>query len=558
MAGVSLPAQARGQFAAIARVRWQIFFNSLRTMRGRLEMVSRVFIGFSFAVGGIGGAIGLAAASWYVTSHDQGEWLALALWVIFLFWQLFPVIATAFTETFDSSNLLRFPLSYRSYFMVRLVYGSLDPATALGWLWLLGIWVGIIIANTRLLLSTGLALLVFGLMNILLARMIFAWVERWLAQRRTREIMGLLFFLIIIAFQFIGPITGRLAGRRHPDMTQFNQIVLPIERALPPGVTASALMNYSRDNILGGLTSFGFLCAYSVAFLLLLNMRMRAQFRGENLSEAPASAAPRRAPGRLPKTAAPQASWEVPYVSGPVAAIFEKEFRYLSRSGPMLFTLLMPIVILLIFRVSPGKSGGGILAGKTQNLAFPIGAAYALLMLTNLIYNNFGADGVGVQFFFVSPVRFREIVRAKNLVHGTILAVEMLLVWLAVCFMYQPPSLEYTAATVAAVLFAAPLNMTIGNLLSIYTPKKFDFGTFGRQRAANTTAFASLGVQAAVIALGGGAFAVGYFLHRLWISTVLLLVLAAVAFICYDLVLNRIDRIALDHRETLITELSKA
>lgn len=558
MAGVNLSSAARGQFAAIARVRWQIFFNSLRTMRGRLEMVSRVFIGFSFAAGGIGGAIGLAAASWYVISHDQGEWLALALWIIFIFWQLFPVIATAFTETFDSSNLLRFPLSYRSYFMVRLVYGSLDPATALGWLWLLGIWTGIVVANTHLLVSAGLALLVFGLMNILLARMIFAWVERWLAQRRTREIMGLLFFLIIIAFQFIGPITGRLAGRRHPDMTQFNQIVLPIERALPPGVTATALVNYSRENVVGGLTSFGFLCAYSVAFLLLLNMRMRAQFRGENLSEAPASAAPRRAPGPMSKTATAQESWKVPFVSGPMAAIFEKEFRYLSRSGPMLFTLLMPIVILLIFRVSPGKSGNGILAGKTQNFAFPIGAAYALLMLTNLIYNNFGADGVGVQFFFVSPVRFREVVRAKNIVHGTILAVEMLFVWLAVCFMYRPPSFEYTTATVAAVLFAAPLNMTVGNLLSIYTPKKFDFGTFGRQRAANTTAFASLGVQAAVIGLGGGALAVGYFLHRLWISTVLLLVLSVVAFVFYNLVLNRIDRIALDHRETLITELSKA
>jgi len=214
-------------------------------------------------------------------------------------------------------------------------------------------------------------------------------------------------------------------------------------------------------------------------------------------------------------------------------------------------------VILLIFRVSPGKSGDGILLGKAQNFAFPIGAAYAMLMLTNLVYNNFGADGVGVQFFFVSPVRFREIVGAKNLVHATILAVEMLLVWLAVCFMYRPPAAWYTVTTLAAVLFAVPVNMAVGNLLSIYTPKKFDFGTFGRQRAANTTAFASLGVQMAVIALGGGAFAIGYFLHRLWISTLLLLVLAALGFVCYDIVLNHIDRIALNRRETLIAELSR-
>lgn len=561
MAGLSLSAEARGQFAAIARVRWQIFLNSLRTMRGRLEMVSRVLMGFSFAVGGIGGAIGLAAASWYFVSHDQTQWLALPLWIIFVFWQLFPVVATAFTEAFDSSNLLRFPLTYPSYFMVRLVYGSLDPATALGYLWLLGIWTGITIADARLLVLSGLALLVFALMNVLLARMIFAWIERWLARRKTREIMGLVFFLIIISFQFIGPITGRLVGRRHPDMTQFAQIVLPIERALPPGVTATALVNYSRLNIVGGLTWFAALCAYTAVFLWLLDVRIRAQYRGENLSEARAGAAtPRRFSGRTAKSAVLSASggWKVPFVSGPVAAVFEKEFRYLSRSGPILFTLIMPIVILLIFRVSPGRSGGGSMLGKAPNFAFPIGAAYALLMLTNLIYNNFGADGTGVQFFFMSPVPFREVVKAKNLVHATILGFEMLLVWLAVCFMYSPPSPWYTLTTIAAVLFAAPLNILVGNLLSIYTPKKFDFGTFGRQRAANTTAFASLGVQAAAIALGAGAFAVGYFLHRLWISTLLLGVLAMIAFAFYHLVLNRIDRIALDHRETLITELSKA
>ena len=559
MAGLSLSAQARTQFAAIARVRWQILFNSLQTMRGRLEMVSRLIVAFWFAGGGLGGAAGLAVASWYFFSHDQGEWLALILWIIFLFWQLFPVVATAFTETFDSSNLLRFPLTYRSYFMVRLVYGSLDPSTALGSLWLSGIWVGITIANKRLLIPTGLALLVFALLNIVLARMIFAWAERWLAQRKTREIMGIVFFLIIISFQFIGPITGRLLGRRHPNVTQFGRIIVPIERALPPGVAASALVNFSRSDAIGGLTSLGVLCVYAIAFLLLLNMRIRAQYRGENLSEAPAAMGrPRGVLGGTKGAIPVRAAWNLPFISGPVAAIFEKETRYLSRSGPMLFTLIMPLVILLIFRVSPSKSGAGNLLGNASNLAFPIGAAYALLMLTNLIYNNFGAEGVGVQFLFVAPVRFREIVRAKNLVHATILALEMLLVWIAASIMYQPPALEYTAATIAAVLFAAPVNMAVGNLLSIYTPKKFDFGTFGRQRAATTTAFASLGVQACVIALGGATFVVGYSLHRLWISTALLLVLAAIAFICYNLVLNRIDRIALNHRETLIAELSKA
>ncbi len=104
-----------------------------------------------------------------------------------------------------------------------------------------------------------------------------------------------------------------------------------------------------------------------------------------------------------------------------------------------------------------------------------MGAAYALLMLTNLIYNNFGADGAGVQFYFVSPVRFREIVLAKNLVHATILAFEMILIWIVVCFLYRPPSLYYTLTTIAGVLLAAFANMAVGNLLSHLHAEKIRF-----------------------------------------------------------------------------------
>jgi len=544
--------EVRSQFKAITRVRWQLFFNSLRTMRGRLEMVSRVFIGIWFAIGGLGGAIALAGTSYFFLTHDHAEWIAFLLWPVFLFWQLFPVVATAFTENFDSSNLLRFPLSYPSFFIVRLVYGSLDPATAVGSLWLLGLFIGITAAEPRLFLAAGFALLVFAIVNILLARMIFAWVERWLARRRTREIMGVLFLFVIISFQFIGPLMAHVGHRQEREFTRFAETILPLARLLPPGLAGSVVTQFSRADLAGGISAFALLCAYGIAFLWLLNLRMRAQYTGENLSETVARAGPSRERVRV------RAGWDVPLVSGPTAAIFEKELRYLSRSGPMLFTLFMPVVILLIFRLTPSRSGGASFVNGAPDFAFPIGAGYALLMLTNLVYNNFGADGVGVQVWFVSPVRFHQIVRAKNLVHATILALELILVWVAVSYVFRPPSLSYTVATLAAVLFAAPVNFSVGNLLSIYTPKKFDYGPFGRQRAANTTAFASLLVQAAAFGIIALAFFVGRFLAGLWATTLILLALAAIAFAGYTIVLQRIDAIALARRESLVSELSRA
>lgn len=552
MAGLTSQ-EARAQFGAIARIRWRIFVNSLRTMRGRLEMVSRILVGVWFGVGGLGGAAALAFACDYFVERGHAEWTAFLLWPIFLFWQMFPIVATAFTETFDSSNLLRFPLSYRSYLVVRIVYGSLDPATAVGSLWIFGMFTGIAIAEPRMILPAGLALMIFGAMNILLGRMIFAWIERWLAQRRTREIMGILFFLVIIGFQFIGPVTARIGRHAHQGMAQLLSEVAPIQRALPPGLTASALAGFVRGNVLTGIGALGLVCVYGLGFFWLFHVRALAQFRGESLSESAAPVA-----GRSARKLPVRIGWNVPLASGPTAAVFQKELLYLLRSGPMIFTLLMPLVILAIFRMTPSKTGSGSFMNGAPDLAFPIGAAYALLMLTNLIYNNFGADASGVQFWFVSPTRLHQVVRAKNLVHATVLAGELALVWVAVGFLYRPPAVVYTLATIAGVLFAAPLNLAAGNLLSLYSPKKLDFGTFGRQRAANTTAFTALMVQAIVFGFIALTFVIGRYFHDMWITILILLGLAVAAFAGYGASLQRVDAVAMTRRETLLSELSRA
>src|SRR5271170_7274096 len=98
MAGLMLPAETRGQLAAIAQVRWQLVANSLRTMQGRLELVSKVFIGLGITMGGLAIGLGVTVAAWYMVSHAEVELIAIPLWGMFLFWQLFPVMATAFTQ----------------------------------------------------------------------------------------------------------------------------------------------------------------------------------------------------------------------------------------------------------------------------------------------------------------------------------------------------------------------------------------------------------------------------------------------------------------------------
>src|SRR5579872_2742095 len=541
-----------GQIPAIAQLRWRMFVNGLRTRRGKMELASRVFVTLAFAVAGLGGFLGAIAGSWYIVSQGKAEYLALILWPILLFWQLFPVMATAFTSNPDSSELLRFPLSYRAYFLIRLVYGYLDPASALGSVFVFGVFIGVTVARPLLFPWTFLVLATFALFNLMLMQMIFAWLERWLAQRRTREIFGVVFILLMLSFQLIGPAMQRMGHQPHPELRRTFEAGARIQAALPPGLAAAAMAHASRTQIGGAFTSLLFLAIMTAGAGYLLHVRIRAQFLGENLSETAARPT-------FKEAQAPQVGWNLPGLSQSVAAVFEKEMRYLARSGPMLLTLVMPIFMLIIFRLGPLSSLRHSSAlSRTPDMAFPGAAAYALLVLTNLVYNSFGGDAGGIQFFYASPVPFSQIVLGKNLTHVAILLANLVFTWVAVTYLYGAPHLAVTIATVAGLAFAAPLTFAAGNILSIYAPKKRDLSTFGRQNAAQTTVLVSFVMQIVIVGLGVGVFAVARLYQNLWLAVGLFLILAAICIPIYLVALQRLDGLALQRRETLLEELCRA
>jgi len=549
---MNLAASVPGELLAIAQLRWRMFVNGLRSRRGKAELASRVLVTSFFVVGGFGGFAAATGFSWWLVSQKQAEFLAVPLWTIFVFWQLFPLMATAFTNNPDSSELLRFPLTYRSYFLIRLAYGLFDPASALGTVVVFGVLLGTSVARPLLFPWAALVLLIFAAFNLVLMQTVFAWLERWLAQRRTREIFGVLFILAMLSFQLIGPIMQHVEGRPHPQFRRAIEIGAQVQALLPPGLAANAIGQVSHEKYGSGVVSLLGLAVLTLAVGFLLHLRIRAQFHGESLSEA--AVRPREK-----RVQALQVGWELPGVSPSVAAVFEKEMRYLSRSGPMLLTLIMPIFMLVIFRLGPLNAMRHSSAlSRTPDMALPGAAAYAVLVLTNLVYNSFGGEGGGLQFFYACPVRFSQIVLGKNLTHAAVLLANAVFAWFAVTWLYGAPHLAVTVATLAGLLFAAPLNFTAGNLLSIYSPKKRDFATFGRQNVSQTTVLASFGMQIVIVGLGAGVFMVAKLSHNLWIALLLFLILAAISIPIYVAVLRRLDRIAVQRRETLLEELCRA
>jgi ABC-2 type transport system permease protein len=542
----------RVQLSAIGELRWRLFVNALRSTRGKLELLSQIVIGIGFASGGIAGATSLGFGAAMMFSAGRPDLLALLFWFVFLFWQVFPIMATAFSSNPDAADLLRFPLSYRSYFLVRLAYGSVDPATAMGTLWSLGILVGVGVEKPALLPWTLLVMVAFVAFNLVFMQMIFVWVERWLAQRRSREIMGVLFILLLLCFQLTGPLLAHFGKRARPDMKRYLEILAPVQRVLPPGLAGDAIAEAAYPHRMVSFSSFALLCGFVLVVGYTLHVRLLAQYRGENLSEVAATVKSVDRSLRL--------GWKLPGLPAPVAAVFEKEVRYLLRSGPTLLTLIMPVFVLVLIRLGAMNAAqkSGLPFAHVPDLPFPAAAGYTLLMLTNLVCNCFGGDAAGIQFFFASPVSFREIVLAKNLTHSCILAFEVVVTWMGIALLYGPPSFAITIATLAGLLFAAPLNFAVGNLLSLYSPKKIDYSSFRHTRPSQVSVLISLGVQLFIIGLGVLVFWIGRLYGNYWITTLIFLLLSAISLTAYRVILHRVEALALERQETLVAELCRA
>jgi ABC-2 type transport system permease protein len=537
-----------GQLRAIGVLRWRLFVNSLRTVGGRLNLVSRSIAALLVLGAAFGGAIALGVVAWGMARERQLQWLAVPFWLVAIFWQVFPIMATAFTQNLDASSLLRFPLSYPGYFLVRLIYGALDIATALGLSWSVGLLIGVSVGDGSLFPWAFLAIATLVAFNLVLARIIFVWIEHWLSSRRSREIMGVLFLLTLVGFQLLGPALGRYSKWPAPQRFAVVEKLLPLERALPPGLAVYGIVKASLNQPSSAFLAIAAIALYVAAGLCILHLRLRDQYcgRGSFAGDKPRTV-------RVAASRSFKQGWRLPFSSGPVSAIYEKELRYFSRSGPMLFSLVMPVIMVFVLWGSRRA-----LMGLQLSFVFPVGSAYCLLVLTNIVYNSFGADGSGIQMFLFSPVSFRQIAAAKNLAQLTVLALDLAILWLGIQLLFQPPRLRVIVFTLVWLLFATPLNFALGNVLSIYFPKKVDYAVFGRQRASETTILISLGAQLTILGIGAFAVFIAHRYSNLWAGTAVMAVLAVPSIALYFTLLGRLDGIALARRDVLTGELCRA
>jgi len=568
------PIPASAQLLAVAWLRWRIFVNGMFRKRPKRKgqvvglvfgILLRIIVWPMLAMIVIGPVAGSGFLAWMAISEGHPRSLAPLLLGITLLWQFVSINGLSIAvsmQSFDPASLVRFPLRFGRYFVLRSLLGLLTPSTIVGCLALLAVAVGIGIADPSLAPPALAVMAVYALMNIYLTRMIGAWMERWLANRRFREIFSMLMAMFAVSFQFLnlrlnsthapGVRTSWLINILHSSGSYLNW--------LPSGFAAQAILLVKHP--LAAFAQFAALLACTALFAAVFSIRLQKQFLGEYLGEgvnrrAKAQPAPRTKvtvpqPAALPAPEAPRS-----ILSPTVAACLRKEWLILRSNGAQMIGLLTPLFFVVIFSMNRAFSA------ISSKYFLPAAMAYVLIGPLGTLYNVFGADGRGVQVYLLAPIRMRDVVVAKNLMSLTLIVTEAALAWTIICVLARAPiPIATQIATAFWAVFVVAMNLAIGTVRSIQAPRYFVPGQTRQIRAAapanRTSALLVLAVLFGSMLLQIPVAIASSYFHVPWLAAWVFGPLAVAAVFGYALTLGNAERLILAHRDVFAEELCKA
>jgi ABC-2 type transport system permease protein len=549
---------ARGQYVALATMRSRIFVNSFRTASGAFELGARTVSYFMYCLMGLGLGFGAGAAAYTLVARDRWQAFSIECWSVCVLWLAVSVALVSFQEQYDLTGLLQFPVNFRSFFLLHLIFGLIDVSTIVGGLCSLGVLVAITLVRPDLFGAALAALALFVVFNIFLVRAVLAWMDRWLAKRRSREIVGALFLLSMLSLQLFNPALRDHSrsqrehhlGRRGmpsaplPQAPPWAKTVDSVQAWLPPGLVSATIQQSNERKPAAELESLCLLGVYALAAAGLLGVRLRAEYRGENLGEAPDRSSKERT----------QSGWLI-RGPGPIAAEIEKELRTMLRSTPQLYAVCVPMI--MVFIVASLFHNGASVTQRQFHLALPLCVAYGLLGFTQLMYNNLGGEGRGIQLVFLFPVPVRTILLAKNLFHASLYGLVAIGSAVLACLRIGRPDPIILAATFSWVAFALPANLAAGDVLSLLMAYRVNLGRIGRQSGSQANALLGMLIQAMLLGAGAGVITICAMFDRIWIAAPVFLALACISVIAWILVLRHADEIAYQRRDILIAKLAK-
>jgi ABC-2 type transport system permease protein len=482
----------------------------------------------------------------FFSSPDQSALFVPAisggLMFVMLYWQLAPVISASFGASLDLQKLLAYPIPHGKLFLVEILLRIVTCGEML--IMLAGVAAGLL-RNPSYGLRAAPEIIggafLFLAMNILLSAGTRNAIERLFLRTKLREAM---FFLLVA----VGLLPRLLIGLNpHPNRLAMLRFV-PSQLVWPWSGAARLMLG---DPIaLSAVSALGWL---AVSYLF-----SRRQFERSIRYDAGAGRA-RRPESKQAVTAE---SWSdrlfrtpARFFPDPFAALAEKELRTLARIPRFRLVYVMSCVFGLIFYL-PQMRRARVDSFFMRN-AIVFMSLYGLLMLGQITYwNSFGFDRSAVQGYFSWPIRFRDVLIAKNLTVLLLLVPQILVISVAASAMHIPVTPEKIVESIVVMFITALYWLGMGNICSVRIPRALDPDKMN-QMSNKMQALTILAAPVLLLPLVLAYWARWFFENEI-VFAGLVLASAIIGSIFYWVGLDSAVNTANARREAMLTELSRS
>jgi ABC-2 type transport system permease protein len=460
------------------------------------------------------------------------------LLLIFLYWQVVPLMLATTGSSLDLRKLRAYPIPDGQLFSIEVLLRVTSGIEMV--LVLLGITIGAML-NPILAKWSLLATLIYVAFNLVIAVGLRDVLGRLLARKRIRE---LVFFLVILAVALPQLLLAR-QGMISP------QLRLLVTRDAWQGWPWTATSNLILGNRFWA--SLAVLSAWTVGTLVFSRWQFsRTLAFDSDAANARDSGASRR-------------SWWIEWFyqlpsavfKDPLGALIEKEFRFLVRSPRFRLVFLMGFTFGLVIWLPMVFVPRGPLGGFFVRNYLTVVCVYSLMLMSEVCFwNAFGFDRSAAQFYFLAPVSFRKVMAGKNLTALFFMLLEIAMVTLVCALLRMPLGLRRFAEAYSVAAVVMIFLFSAGNLLSIRQAKGVDPGNSIRTGAAGR-------LQALLFAIYPVTFApilLAYLARYAFGSQAALYAIlgldAVVGIVVYRLALDSAVRTADLTRESMIAALS--
>lgn len=498
----------------ILKLRWMLFKNSIRSKGGSSELIAAILLGLllvpaDLVLSGLLAVIvyGLYNKALFVPA------ITCILAAITLVWQLMPLMTASLGSDTDIDRFRQYPFSTRDLFGIDLVLGGFAPISLLVYPSVVAVLAACIARSPANLPLAVISIGLFTVFNVALSRYAHRLISALLSNRKRREIVAVLIFLLVLAPQFIISLSSRDRNRSIRDHnTNASETIDKTEKRiqavagylvwLPPGLAARNLRAGTEalgiTNWLALLAAVGFVLGIgTLEYSRLIRdyygrapgpIRRSGKQRQSNQSNTvpiqgglvlegngqpiDAAASPSRVSGF--SLVDVFLSWLEPATT----AVLEKEIRYLYRSPRAFLIFIGPLLGTVVF-ITPTRLGS--ITAQADDYRLAVIVLYSIILDTQFFSNAFGFDWHGAKLYFLAPINGRSVLIGKNLAALSIMCVQIALIMIIFSVFngwIGPIALVHAGF---AFVIAAPLSLALGNYLSVLYPRAVDFSkVYGR------------------------------------------------------------------------------